>query len=306
MITNLPRKDLFDLPEGVIYLDGNSLGPLPKAVAGRLTQTVQDEWGRQLIRAWDASGWMDQPGRVGDRIARIIGAAPGSVVPGDTLSIKVFQALSAALDMVPDRRVILSDSGNFPSDLYMAEGLIRLKDAGYTLKLVAPEAVEDAIDHTVAAVLLSEVDYRTGRRHPMANITQRAHDAGAVMIWDLAHSAGAVELDLTASGCAFAVGCTYKYLNAGPGAPAFIYTRPDLINTVTPALAGWLGHDTPFAFESTYRPAAGIERMRIGTPAVLQMAALDAALDIWDEIDMGALQAASIALSERFIAGVEA
>ncbi len=305
MTPKLPRKDLFNLPEGVIYLDGNSLGALPKSVSTRLARTAEAEWGTELIRAWNTRGWMDQPARIGDRIARIIGAAPGTVVPGDTLSIKVFQALSAALDIVPDRRVILSDTGNFPTDLYMAEGLIRLKDAGYELRLAAPEAVEGAIDETIAAVLLTEVDYRTGRRHPMAQITKRAQTAGAVMIWDLAHSAGAVEVDLASSGCEFAVGCTYKYLNAGPGAPAFIYTRPDLIADVQPALAGWLGHDAPFAFEPSYRPARGIERLRVGTPAVLQMAALDAALDVWDEVNVADVHAAAIRLSDRFIANVE-
>lgn len=302
----LPSKDLFDLPDGVIYLDGNSLGPLIRSVPGRVSRTITQEWGAELIRAWNACGWMDQPRQIGDRIARLIGAVPGSVVPGDTLSIKVFQALGAALDLVPNRRVILSDTGNFPSDLYMAEGLIGLKAAGYELRLVEPEAVEAALDDTVAAVLLTEVDYRTGRRHDMMGVTKAAHAAGAVMIWDLAHSAGAVEVDLAGSGCEFAVGCTYKYLNAGPGAPAFIYTRPDLIGEVTLALSGWLGHDAPFAFETAYRPASGIERMRVGTPAVLQMAALDAALEIWDKVDMAKLSAASARLSARFIEGVEA
>ena len=302
----LPLKHLFDLPDGVIYLDGNSLGPLPKAVPARLAQTVETEWGRHLITGWNVDGWMAAPTALGDRIGRLIGATPGTTTLGDTLSIKVWQALSAALDLRPDRRVILSDTGNFPTDLYMAEGLIRTLGKGHRLVTVAPEAVPDAIDGTTAVVMLTEVDYRTGRRHDMTAITKTAHAAGAVMIWDLAHSAGALEVDFAGSQAEFAVGCTYKYLNAGPGAPAFISVRPDLIERIRPALSGWLGHDAPFAFEPTYRPGAGIERMRVGTPPVLQMAALDAALDIWDGVDMGEVRAASVALSEQFIREVEA
>ncbi|MDA7423948.1 kynureninase [Thalassococcus lentus] len=302
---SLPRKDLFDLPEGVIYLDGNSLGPLPKSASDAVQRVVQDQWGQQLIRGWNLCGWMDQPSRVGDRVGALIGAEPGSVVMGDTLSIKVFQALAAALQMRPDRRVILSDTGNFPTDLYMAEGLIALKNAGYQLKTVAPEDVADSIDASVAVVMLTEVDYRTGRKHEMSAITRAAHEAGAVMIWDLAHSAGALEVKLKESGCEFAVGCTYKYLNGGPGAPAFIYVRPDLAPDIQPALAGWLGHDAPFAFEPNYRAGLGIERMRVGTPPVLQMAALEAALDAWDGVDMAELRSASVALSDLFIAEVE-
>lgn len=302
----LPRKDLFDLPNGVIYLDGNSLGPLPKHVPARVAEAVTREWGQELIRAWNSCGWMDQPLRVGNAVARLIGAPEGSVVMGDTLSIKVFQALSAALAMRPDRRVILSDKGNFPTDIYMAEGLIALKNAGYELRTIAPEEVADAIDDSLAAVMLTEVDYRTGRLHDMNAITQKAHAAGAVMIWDLAHSAGALEVDLAGSNCDFAVGCTYKYLNGGPGAPAFIYIRPDLAATAQPALSGWLGHDAPFAFEPGYRPAPGIERMRVGTPPVLQMTALEAALEVWADTDMAEIRAASVALCEQFITEAEA
>lgn len=299
------RKDLFDLPDGVIYLDGNSLGPLPKAVTERVIEVLQHEWGDDLIRAWNTRGWMDQPRRLGDKLARLIGATKGSVMVGDTLSIQVFQALSAALDMVPDRRIILSDTENFPSDLYIAEGLLRLKDKDYTLRVVPPDTLADTIDDRVAAVLLTHVDYRSGARHEMDRLTRITHEAGAVMIWDLAHSAGAVPVDVTSCACEFAVGCTYKYLNAGPGAPAFIYIRPDLISSVTPALTGWLGHAAPFEFERRYHPAGGIGRMRIGTPPVLQMAALDAALALWDNIDLSDLWKAAQALSERFIARVE-
>ncbi|GAB4382686.1 kynureninase [Albidovulum sp.] len=296
----------FHLPEGVIYLDGNSLGPLPKAAAERVRGCVEREWGEMLITAWNRAGWMDLPRRLGDRIGRLIGAEAGSVVLGDTLSIKVYQALASALEMRPERRVILSDSGNFPSDLYMADGLIRTLARGHELRVVAPEAVEAAIGPETAVVMLTEVDYRTGRRHDMARLTARAHRAGALAIWDLAHSAGAIEVDLAGARADFAVGCTYKYLNSGPGGPAFIYVAPRLADRVRPALSGWLGHEAPFAFDPDYRPGAGIERMRVGTPPILQMAALEAALDIWDMVEMPAVRARSVELTQAFIAGVEA
>lgn len=302
----LPRKDLFDIPAGVIYLDGNSLGPLPKSVPAKVQEMMTAEWGGMLIRGWNKAGWMDQPARVGDKVGTLIGAPAGSVVMGDTLSIKVFQALSSALAMRPERRVILSDQGNFPTDLYMAEGLIKLKDAGYELRLVAPEDVAGAIDDTIAAVMLTQIDYRSGRMHDMNALTQAAHDAGAVMIWDLAHSAGAVEVDLAGSNCEFAVGCTYKYLNGGPGAPAFIYVRPDLVESVEPALSGWLGHKTPFAFDVSYQPAPGIDRMRVGTPSVIQMTALEEALKVWDGVTMAEIRAACVSLSDLFVREVEA
>ena len=303
---NLPVKHLFELPQGVIYLDGNSLGPLPKSVAPRISQMISQEWGEQLIRGWNYAGWMEQPLRVGNRIAALIGAAEGSVVVGDTLSIKVFQALSAALEMRPDRKVVLSDSGNFPTDLYMARGLLDTLDKGHELRIVAPGEVAANIDESIAAVMLTEVDYRTGRKHDMDAITRIAHAKGAVVIWDLAHSAGAVPVDLARSNCEFAVGCTYKYLNGGPGAPAFVYVRPDIMAQVRPVLSGWLGHDAPFAFELDYRPAPGIERMRVGTPPVIQMTALEEALKIWDGVDMQALRQRSMDLSDLFIARVEA
>ena len=302
----LPRKQLFDLPDGMIYLDGNSLGPLPKGVPEKVQDMLTAQWGEQLIKGWNACGWMEQPSRVGNMVGRLIGAPVGSVVIGDTLSIKVFQALAAGLAMRPDRRVILSDNGNFPSDLYMAQGLVRLKDAGFELRVVAPEEVQNAINDEIAVVMLTEVDYRTGRKHDMAELTQTAHEHGAVMLWDLAHSAGATLVDLDGCGCELAVGCTYKYLNGGPGAPAFIYVRPDLADGIDPALAGWLGHDAPFAFEQGYRPAKGIERMRVGTPPVIQLAALEQALSVWDGVEMADVRRASVRLCDLFIAEVEA
>ena len=299
-------RALFDLPAGMIYLDGNSLGPLPRATAARVAQTVTAEWGQMLITGWNKAGWMDKPMQVGDRIARLIGAEAGHVVMGDTLSIKVYQALASALEMNPQRRVILSDTGNFPSDLYMAEGLCRTLGNGYTLRCTAPEDVLNAIDDSVAVTLLTEVDYRTGRKHDMAAITARAHAMGALTIWDLAHSAGALPVELAACNADFAVGCTYKYLNSGPGGPAFIYVAPRHADVARPALSGWQGHAAPFDFDLGYRPATGAERMRVGTPPILQLAALEASLDIWDTVDMAALRAASLALTDRFIAGVEA
>ncbi len=296
----------FDLPEGVIYLDGNSLGPLPRAAAGRVETAIRAEWGQMLITGWNRAGWMDLPARLGDRIGRLIGAAPGTVVLGDTLSIKVYQALASAIELNPARRVILSDTGNFPSDLYMADGLVRTLGNGYELRTVAPEAVEAALGPDLAVLMITEVDYRTGRKHDMARLIAKAHAAGALVVWDLAHSAGALPVDVGGTDVDFAVGCTYKYLNSGPGGPAFIYVAPRLADRVRPALSGWLGHESPFAFDLGYRPGRGIERMRVGTPPILQMRALEASMDIWDRVDMADVRARSIELTEAFIKGVEA
>lgn len=299
-------RDFFHLPQGLVYLDGNSLGPLPKSAAARLQRTLEAEWGGMLIGGWNGAGWMDLPMKLGDRIGRLIGAEPGSVATGDTLSIKVWQALAAALERSPKRRIILSDTGNFPSDLYMASGLAKTLGEAYRLVTVAPEEVEAAIGADVAVLMLTEVDYRTGRKHDMARLTAKAHEMGALTVWDLAHSAGAFPVDLKGAGADFAVGCTYKYLNGGPGAPAFIYVAPRHAEAALPALSGWLGHEAPFAFDLDYRPAGGVARMRVGTPPILQMAVLDAALDVWDGVDMDALRARSLELQELFIAEVEA
>jgi kynureninase len=299
-------RALFHLPPGVIYLDGNSLGPLPRAAETRAAAVIREQWGERLIRGWNDAGWMALPTRVGDRIARLVGAPAGSVISGDTLSIKLFQALAAALALRPERRVVLSDSGNFPSDLYIAQSLLDSLGQGHELRVVAPEEVMDAIDEDVAVTMLTEVDYRTGRLHDMRALTARAHAAGAIALWDLAHSAGALPVDLTGADADFAVGCTYKYLNGGPGAPAFLYLAPRHAETARPILSGWLGHRAPFAFERDYSPAPGVERMRVGTPPVIALAVLDVALDIWDGVAMADLRAASIRLSQRFIAEVEA
>lgn len=299
-------KALFHMPDGTIYLDGNSLGPLPIAVTARVAQTVTAEWGDMLISGWNRAGWMAQPTVLADRIGRLIGAEAGHVVLGDTLSIKVYQALAAALDLNPDRRVILSDTGNFPTDLYMAEGLIKSLGRGHELRTVAPEDVMGALTDDVAVLMITQVDYRTGRLHDMAALTKAAQARGIITVWDLAHSAGAIPVDLAGCNADFAVGCTYKYLNGGPGAPAFIYVAPHYINQTRPALSGWLGHAAPFAFDPTYAAGMGIERMRVGTPPVLQMAALDAAMDVWDNVNMDDVRARALTLSEILISGVTA
>ena len=299
-------KALFEIPEGVIYLDGNSLGPLAKAAKERLAREVADNWGGQLIRAWNTAGWIDLPARIGNRIGMLVGAPEGSVIAADSTSVNLFKALTAALSLTVERKEILSDSGNFPSDLYIADGVIRTLDKGHKLKIVAPEEVEAAIDETVAVLMLTEVDYATGRLHDMKALTAKAKAAGVVTIWDLAHSAGALPVDLSGAGADFAIGCGYKYLNGGPGAPAFIYVRPELQDKIRPSLSGWLGHEAPFLFDLDYRPGPSIDRMRAGTPPILSMTALDAGLSAWDGVDIQAVRERSIALCDLFIKEVEA
>ncbi|MCC8940610.1 kynureninase [Bradyrhizobium sp. Arg68] len=294
-------RAMFHLPAGVVYLDGNSLGALPLGAAGRVAHVITAEWGDELIRAWNTAGWYVQPRRVGDRIARLIGAEPGTVMMGDTLSLKVYQALASALDMNRERKVILSDTGNFPTDLYMAEGLIATLGRGHQLRLAAPDQVEAALSDDVAVLYLTEVDYRSGRRHDMKALTAKAHALGIVTVWDLAHTAGALPVDLAGVGADFAAGCTYKYLNGGPGAPAFLYVAPRHADQARAALSGWMGHAKPFAFDLGYQPAGGVERMRVGTPPVLAMAALEASLDIWDRVDIGEVRARSLALGDLLI-----
>ncbi|MDE4095905.1 kynureninase [Phaeobacter gallaeciensis] len=299
-------KAMFDLPEGVIYLDGNSLGPLPSAAKDRVANMMTEEWGKMLITGWNKAGWMQKSTAVGNRIARLIGAEEDHVIMGDTLSIKVYQAVASALEMNPSRKVVLSDNGNFPSDLYIVQGLLKSLGAEYELRVVDPEAVAENITDDVAVLMLTEVDYRTGRKHDMKTLTAKAHEVGALTVWDLAHSAGALPVDLAGCKADFAVGCTYKYLNSGPGGPAFIYVAPRHAGVARPALSGWLGHEAPFAFDLDYRPGRGIERMRVGTPPVIQLTSLEAAMDIWDQVDMQDLRAKSIELCDLFIAEVEA
>jgi kynureninase len=270
----------FSLPEDVIYLDGNSLGPLPRATPARVAELIAREWGEGLIRSWNAAGWIDLPARVGDKIGKLIGAASGSVIVADSTSVNLFKLLGAALALQPGRRVILSEHSNFPTDLYVAEGMAAWLDRGHELRLVEAGAIADAIDTDVAVVMLTQVNYRTGALHDMAAITRAAHAAGALAIWDLAHSAGALPVDVAEAKADFAVGCGYKYLNGGPGAPAFLYVAPHLQAAAQFPLTGWLGHAAPFAFEETYRPADGVARAVVGTPSVIGLAALEVGVDI--------------------------
>ncbi len=300
-----PKRDLFSLPKDIIYLDGNSLGVLPKNVSVRVTAAVEQQWGETLIKSWNEHGWFQLPQKIGNRLAKLLGAEADSVIVGDSISVNLFKTLSCALGQRRDRKIVLTDSGNFPSDIYVAQGLTQFMGAGYEVKVVEPEDVAAAINDQIAVVMITEVDYRTARRHNMKALTQLAHEAGALMIWDLAHSAGAVPVDLAGGDADFAVGCTYKYLNGGPGAPAFLYVKPELQNKVQPALVGWWGHAQPFAFDLDFVPAPGIIRQQCGTQPILSMTALDAALDAWEGVDMNVLHMKSKAQCQLFIDLVE-
>ena len=253
-------RQRFVIPEGMIYLDGNSLGLMPKAVPERVMHAVEQQWAQDLITSWNKHGWFQLPQVIGAKVARLIGAAPKNVIVADTISVNLFKVLTAAVALRPTRKVILSDTGNFPSDLYVAQGLSRFLKDGHALKAVAPEAVLEAINDDVAVVMVNEVDYRTSRRHDMAALIAKAHAHGALVIWDLAHSAGAFPVELDALQTDFAVGCTYKYLNGGPGSPAFVYVNPRHHAAAEPALVGWWGHAAPFAFATEWQPATGLIR----------------------------------------------
>ena len=306
-----PLRDQFSLPEAVIYLDGNSLGVLPKTAAARAAQVVTEEWGVGLIRSWNTAGWMELPQRIGNKIARLVGAGEGELVVADSTSVNLFKVLSAALRIsqtdTPQRKVILSERSNFPTDLYIAESLAT--SLGMTLKLVEADEIGALLNEQLAVLMLTQVNYRTGRVHDMTAITAAAHQAGALTVWDLAHSAGALPVDLTGSGADFAVGCGYKYLNGGPGAPAFVWAHPRHAERFWQPLAGWLGHAAPFEFTPDYRPAAGINRYICGTPPVISMAVLECGLDTVLAAEpmggMQALRAKSVALTELFTALVE-
>jgi kynureninase len=295
----------FAIPEGVIYLDGNSLGAMPKATPGRVREVVEDEWGRDLIRSWNINGWIDIQQRIGAKIGRLIGARDGETIVADSTSVNLFKALAAALELRPERKVIVSESGNFPTDLYIAEGLTRYLGRGHTLRLAEPDEIEGAITDDVAVVMLTHVNYRTGRMHDMRRITERAHGAGAIMLWDLAHSAGAVPVDLAGADVDLAVGCGYKYLNGGPGAPAFLYVAHRHQAHIRPILSGWFGHAAPFAFEQSYRPAEGIDRVTVGAPPIISLTALEVGVDVMLEASIDALRAKSIqqgAIFDRLVA----
>ena len=301
-----PLRDRFLLPPGIIYLDGNSLGALPRSTPARLSRVIEQEWGEGLIGSWNRHGWMAMPQRVGGKIARLIGADPSEVVVAESTSINLFKVLAAALKMRPDRRVIVSEIESFPTDLYMAEGLAELLDQGHALRLVAADELKQALDGGVAALLLTHVNFRSGAMHDMAALNAAAHAAGALAIWDLAHSAGAVPVDLNAARADFAVGCGYKYLNGGPGAPAFVYAAARHHGQAPQPLYGWLGHAAPFEFAGGYRPAAGIRQYVVSSPPILALAALEEGVDLALEADPALLRAKSVALTDAFIALVEA
>lgn len=300
----LSFRDEFDLPEGVFYLDGNSLGALPKKTAARLQQIVTDEWGHDLIRSWNVHDWIRYPRRVGDRIAKVLGAAPGQVVAADSTSVNLFKLLGAAVELGGSRTVILSEEENFPTDLYVAQGFSGLLGR-CRLKLVPRTALVAAIDDDVAVVTLTHVDFRTGEMHDMRELTGLCHERGALVLWDLSHSAGAVPLHLDRDDVDFAVGCGYKYLNGGPGAPAFLYVAEKHQEAIRPPLSGWMGHEAPFAFDTDYRPAAGIERHLCGTPAILAMAALEVGVEIMARADMEQVRAKSRKMGDLFLRLVE-
>ncbi|MFA9218786.1 MAG: kynureninase [Sphingomonadaceae bacterium] len=294
-------RDLFTLPEGEVYLDGNSLGAMPAHLPQRMQQAIAAEWGQGLIRSWNDAGWIDLPQRVAAKVAPLIGATADEVMVGDSTSVNLFKALAAALRLNPGRKVILTERGNFPTDLYIAQGIAELFNADIRYVDSDPAAISAALDASVAVLMLTHVNYRSGQIYDMAAITAAAQAAGALMLWDLAHSAGALHVELNAAQADFAVGCGYKYLNGGPGAPAFVYVARRHLEQVRQPLSGWHGHAAPFAFVPDYQPAPGINRMQCGTPPLLSMIALDAALDVFDGVDMAQLRRKSQALCDLFI-----
>ncbi|MBT2374890.1 kynureninase [Pseudomonas fluorescens] len=305
-----PLRNQFALPDGVIYLDGNSLGARPVAALERAQAVIAEEWGNGLIRSWNSAGWADLSQRLGNRLAPLIGARDGEVVITDTTSVNLFKVLSAALTVqrnrAPNRKVIVSEASNFPTDLYIAEGLAELLQQGYSLRLVnSPDELPQAIDQDVAVVMLTHVNYKTGYMYDMQGLTSLAHECGALAIWDLAHSAGAVPIDLHQAGADYAIGCTYKYLNGGPGSQAFVWVNPALVDVVRQPLSGWFGHTRQFAMESRYTPSNGIARYLCGTQPITSLAMVECGLDIFAQTDMASLRTKSLALTDLFIALVE-
>ncbi len=312
------HRNKFALPEGVIYLDGNSLGALPRATRERIDRMIGQEWGNGLIRSWNAARWIDLPRRVGAKIAQLIGALPGEVTCADSTSVNLFKVLTTALRLqasrpqvsLRGRNVILSEKANFPTDLYVAQGVIDLLGQEHDLNLVEFDEVAGAIDDRTAVVMLTHVNYKTGAMHDMQALTRRAHGAGALMVWDLSHSAGAVPVALNAAAADFAVGCGYKYLNGGPGAPAFVFVANRHLAAIADEafaqpLTGWFGHQAPFEFGADYRPAASIDRYAVGTPSIIALSALEIGVDTVLAAGIDALRAKSSALTQLFIELVE-
>lgn len=297
-----PLKSRFDLPEGVIYMDGNSLGVLPKGVKERIASVISDEWGTDLIKSWNTADWVNLPTRVGAKIAPLVGALPHEVVMADSTSINIFKVAAAACRMNPGRTKIISEPGNFPTDLYMLQGLAEFLGPDYELITVDRKEIANAIDDNTAVVLLTHVHYVTADMFDMQAITKIAHEKGALMVWDLSHSTGAVPVNLNGADADFAVGCGYKYLNGGPGAPAFLFVAEKHQGAAQQPLTGWFGHKNPFDFVDTYKPASGIKRMLVGTTGVLAASALEAALDAFAGVDMTVVRQKSQALTDLFIA----
>lgn len=295
----------FHVPEGVVYLDGNSLGALPVATLGRVTEVISQEWGDGLVRSWSAKDWIGAPRRIGDKIARLVGAEPHEVIVSDSTSVNLFKLIVAALQARPERKVVVSEPGNFPTDLYMVESALRLLNAGHSLRLVPREAVFDSIDRDTALLLLTQVHYKTAHVLNMTELTAQAHEHGALVLWDLCHSAGALPVALNSANADLAVGCGYKYLNGGPGAAAFLFVAERHQPQMRSPLGGWMGHARPFDFIDTYEPASGIGRFLCGTPSVLSLCALEVGIDLLLRADMDQVAAKSRRLGELFIALVE-
>jgi len=307
-----PLREQFDLPDGVVYLDGNSLGARPKAALARARDVIADEWGDGLIRSWNKAGWFDMPARLGAKLAPLIGARADEVVVTDTTSINLFKVLASALQIqatspaTAQRRVIITERSNFPTDIYMAEGLTAWLDRGYEIRLIdTPEDLPAAIGRDTAVVMLTHVNYRTGYLHDMAALSAHAHEHGALIVWDLAHSAGAVPVDLHRDGADFAVGCTYKYLNGGPGAPAFAWVAPKHLAAFCHPLSGWWGHASPFEMRPSFAPTDGIRRALCGTQPIVSLALVECGLDVFAQTDMQAIRRKSLALTDLFIRLVE-
>lgn len=299
----LAQKHLeFDLPVNTIYLDGNSLGALPKSVKSKVAEVVSQQWGNDLIKSWNSHNWIDLPIRVGEKIAPIIGAAKGQVICCDSISVNLFKLLCSALSLNSERTVVLSTKDNFPTDLYMVQGLSDLLGPDLCqLQMVEEQDIEQSLTESVAVLLLTQVNFRTGNLLDMAKLTKLAHEKGILVIWDLAHSAGALSVELDKCEADFAVGCGYKYLNGGPGAPAFVYVAKRHQDAVKQPLSGWMGHSKPFAFNPEYQAASNINQFQCGTPSVISMSVLDAALDVWQDVDMLQIRTKSMELAEVFL-----